>query len=51
MSNKFGHFHLKKRIPKILKDRGYGRILKTFIKDGREHQLHATKGWRIFRSQ
>lgn len=55
MSNKFGYFRLKKKVPKILKDRGHGRIIKTFVKDGlrgpREHQLHATRGWRSYRSQ
>lgn len=28
----------------------YGRrITKTIIKDGREYQYHATKGWRVYR--
>lgn len=28
----------------------YGRrIIRTFIKNGREYQLHATKGWRSYR--
>ncbi len=26
------------------------RIIKVFIKDGREHYLHATKGWRSRRA-
>lgn len=25
------------------------RIIKTIIRDGREYQLHATKGWRNYR--
>jgi hypothetical protein len=30
---------------------GYGkRIIKTFTKNGIEHQYHATKGWRRYRS-
>lgn len=30
---------------------GYGRhIIKVVIRDGREYQLHATKGWRSRRA-
>lgn len=25
------------------------RIIKTFVRNGREYQLHATKGWRSYR--
>jgi len=29
----------------------YGsKIIRTFIRDGREFQLHATKGWRSYRA-
>ena len=29
----------------------YGKhIIKTFTKNGREHQYHATKGWRSFKA-
>ena len=26
----------------------FGKIIRTIIKDGREWQLHATKGWRSY---
>jgi hypothetical protein len=29
---------------------GKSKIIRTIIKGDREHQLHATKGWRIFKS-
>ena len=36
--------------PVISKKVAFGRIIKTFVRDGREYQLHATKGWRSFRA-
>lgn len=35
---------------KIQKKKPFGRILRTIIRDGRELQFHATKGWRVYRS-
>jgi hypothetical protein len=37
---------IKKRSKKGQPDR---RIIRRFVKDGREHYLHATKGWRTRR--
>jgi hypothetical protein len=31
-------------------DRFGKRIIKTFIKHGREYQYHATKGWRYYKA-
>ncbi len=50
MSNKFGRVLFKRREAKITKSRLHGRIIKTYYKDGRLHELHATKGWRSYRS-
>ena len=33
----------------VVKNIGASKIIKTIIKDGREYQLHATKGWRSYR--
>lgn len=36
-------------VTKAQKPGAYGRrIIRTFIKNGREYQLHATKGWRSY---
>lgn len=31
------------------KGKPFRRIIKTFVKNGREYQYHATKGWRSYR--
>jgi hypothetical protein len=44
--------------PRLVNAKGVGkkqsrygsRITKTFIKNGNEYQYHATKGWRLYRS-
>lgn len=35
---------------KIGKRRAFGRIIQVFVREGREYQLHATKGWRSYRA-
>lgn len=39
--------HLRNGITKKVP---FGRILRTEDENGREYQLHATKGWRSYRS-
>lgn len=34
----------------VQKKQGYGRILRTFVRNGREYSYHATKGWRVRRA-
>lgn len=44
--------HVEKRKAAKLTHKGtpFRRIIRRYVKDGREYQLHATKGWRIYRA-
>ena len=42
--------HIMKARHRDAEGSGYGKhILRTIVKEGREYQYHATKGWRNYR--